>query len=127
MSALAYQQNGYLSATRSTGTPRSIEYQLFSRVTGKLNKGMRPDAPFSAIAEAVHENMQLWTALAVDVMDEANALPNQLRAQLVYLFEFTQAHSLKVMRREADAQALIDINTSIMTGLRQVPDDEGVE
>ena len=127
MSALAHQQNGYLSATKSTGMPRSIEYQLFSRVTGKLNKASKPGAKFPALAEALHENLRLWTTLAIDVMDEDNALPAQLRAQLFYLFEFTQAHTPKVLKGNSDAHVLIEINTSVMRGLRQTPPTEGGE
>ena len=127
MSALAYQQNGYVSATRSTGMPRSIEYQVFSRVTGKMHKGVQPDAPFNVLAEALHENIMLWTTLGLEVADDSNELPDQLRAQIFYLFEFTRAHTPKVLRGEADVQALIDINTSIMRGLRAAPQTEGTD
>lgn len=127
MSAVAYQQNGYLSATRSTGSPRTIEYQVFSKVTGKLNRAATPDAAFPDLASALDENLVLWRTLALEVVDDENALTPQLRAQLFYLFEFTNAHTSKVLRGEADARALIDINTSIMRGLRQSPQEEGTE
>jgi len=41
-----------------------------------------------------------------------------LRAQLVYLGEFTRAHTQKVLRGEADPAPLIDINSAIIRGLR---------
>ncbi|MEM1297908.1 MAG: flagellar biosynthesis regulator FlaF [Pseudomonadota bacterium] len=125
MSALAYQQNGYVAATRKTGMPRSIEYQLFSKTTGRLNRASQPDGSFPDLAEALSDNLELWRTLAVDVVDDENGLPAQLRAQLLYLFEFTNAHTSKVLRGEADVSALIDINTSIMKGLRQSPQEEG--
>ncbi|MFK7945595.1 MAG: flagellar biosynthesis regulator FlaF [Paracoccaceae bacterium] len=118
MSALAYQQNGYVSATKSTGMPRNIEYQLFSRITGHLNRASRPDAPMTVLAAALQENLALWRTLGLDVADTDNELSPQLRAQLFYLFEFTNAHTPKVLRGEAEVQPLIDINTSIMRGLR---------
>ena len=52
MSALAQKMNGYLDATRSTGNPRDVEYQLFSRITGRLNRASLPGAPFADLAEA---------------------------------------------------------------------------
>ena len=127
MSALAYQQNGYLSATKSTGVPRNIEYQLFSRVTGALNRATGPAASFSELAEALHDNLNLWMTLALDVAEDDNGLPPKLRAQLFYLYEFTQAQSSKVLRGESDAQVLIEINTSVMRGLWQSPAGEGAE
>ena len=119
MSALAQLQNSYLDATRSTGTPRDVEYQLFIRVTGKLNRGSVDGADFSVLAGALNENLTLWQALALDVMSPENTLPDKLRAQLFYLYEFTASHTRRVLQRQADASALIDINTAIMRGLRQ--------
>ena len=119
MMVVAHKQNGYLDATRSVGMPREVEYQLFARVTGKLNRGFRDDADFAELVEALHENLTLWRTLAVEVLDEGNDLPEQLRAQIFYLFEFACAHTPKVLRKEADVGALVDINMSIMRGLRQ--------
>ncbi len=127
MSAAAHQQNGYLSATKSLGSPRTIEYQVFSKVTGRLNRSLLPDAAFAELAEALQENLALWRTLALEVIDSDNELTAQLRSQLFYLFEFTNSHSSKVLRGEADAQPLIDINTSIMKGLRGVPQDRGTQ
>lgn len=127
MSALAYQQNGYLTATKSTGSPRIIEYQLFSRITGQLSRCVQSDHTFPDLVAALNENQNLWQTLALDIIDSDNELPAQLRAQLFYLFEFTRKHTSSVLRGEADAQALIDINTSIMRGLRQSPPDKGTD
>ena len=55
--------------------------------------------------------------MAIDVADNENALPQELRAQLFYLAEFTEHHSRRVLRREADVTALIDINTAVLRGL----------
>ena len=118
MNALARTTNGYLDATRSTGNPRDVEYQLFSRVTGKLNRASQPDAPFADLASALDENARLWREIALDVAAAENGLPESLRAQLFYLYEFTAAHTQKVLRNQADASALIDVNTAIMRGLR---------
>ena len=118
MCAYALRQNGYANATRSTGMPRDVEYQLFSRVTGKLNRASGKDGSFAELAEALHENLVLWRTIAVDVADEKNELPQSLRARLFYMFEFTTAHTRKVLQRQADPNVLIEINTSIMRGLR---------
>ena len=119
MTAAAQKQNGYLNATRTVGMPRDVEYQLFARVTGRLNQGMREGAEFRELVAALQENLTVWRTLALEVMDENNELPAQLRAQIFYLFEFTRAHTQKVMHKEAGADVLVEINTSMMRGLRQ--------
>ena len=113
------QTNGYMAATRSTGMPRDVEYQVFCKVTGALNRASTEPINFSDLASALNENLTLWRTIALDVIDADNGLPASLRAQLFYLFEFTQSHTPKILRREADASALIDINTSIIRGLKQ--------
>ncbi len=118
MSAYSAMQSGYLGVTRSTGTPREIEFQLFSQITGRLNKANEPDASFAELVEAVTDNLTLWRTIALDVADQDNDLPEMLRAQLFYLYEFTSAHTRKVLQREVDATALIDVNTTIMRGLK---------
>ena len=48
-----------------------------------------------------------------------NELPQDLRARIFYLAEFTQAHSRKVLSEGASVDALVEINASVMRGLRQ--------
>lgn len=110
--------SGYTAAARSTALPRDIEYKVFSNVTGQLKRRASDAADFPALLQALTENVNLWRTIAFDVMDADNGLPQQLRAQLFYLFEFTQAHTTKVMRREAGVEPLIEINSAIMQGLK---------
>ncbi|MEL7467943.1 MAG: flagellar biosynthesis regulator FlaF [Pseudomonadota bacterium] len=112
------QTSGYMAAARSTALPRDIEYKVFSNVTGQLKRRASDAADFPALLQALTENLNLWRTIAFDVMDADNGLPQQLRAQLFYLFEFTQAHTTKVMRREAGVEPLIEINSAIMQGLK---------
>lgn len=116
----------YSAATQATGTPRDIEYAIFSRVTGELNRAIADDRPFPELAAAVHENFKLWTALAADLTSERNALPPALRAQLIGLAQFTRRQSHAVLRGEAEPGVLVEINTAIMKGLRgQLPPEPG--
>jgi len=99
-------------------TERSIESELFSQITARLRKASSAEpADFNEIATAVYENRRLWTTLAAGVADADNKLPQELRAQIFYLAEFTDLHSRKVLSRQADVSALIEINTAILRGL----------
>lgn len=124
MTPQAGQSHGYGAANRAIGTPRTIEYELFSHVTGRLSRADR-DGDFPALAVALHENLQLWTALVVDLADPENGLPLGLKGQLMGLADFTRAHTRKVLARDGEAEVLVAINTAIMRGLRgQLPSPE---
>lgn len=125
MSVHALTQNAYGDATRAMGTPRNVEYQVFSQVTGQLNRASAAGRSFGELAMALHENLRLWTVIATDVTSAENGLPVPLRAQLADLSKFTRSHTQKVLRQEADAAVLIEINTAVMRGLRgQLPPEE---
>ncbi len=115
MNATTLARSAYGSSSRVVQTARSTEYDVFSRITAALKAATE----FPDKAEALDRNRRLWTLLAADVAGEGNQLPTDLRARIFYLAEFTQAHTSKVLRGEAEADALIEINTAIMAGLRQ--------
>ncbi|MGD9917179.1 MAG: flagellar biosynthesis regulator FlaF [Paenirhodobacter sp.] len=120
MNATILAKTAYANPGQPTRTARGTEYELFARITHRLKQAcIDTDGNFSVLARALYENRRLWTALAADVALPANELPEQLRARLFYLNEFTQAHSRKVLSGEASAEVLIDINTAIMRGLRR--------
>lgn len=77
-----------------------------------------PDA-FPKLVTALSENNKLWITLAIDVADSDNKLPKELRARIFYLAEFVQQHTRKVLRKEARISPLLEINASILKGLRQ--------
>ena len=110
----AYGQAG--SPTKSVG---KLEYDVIARVTHKLKKAaMQGKRGFPLLAEAIHENRALWRILAIDVAGNDNGLPDQLRAQIVYLQEFTNHHSTKVLAGDANVRPLLEVNTAILRGLR---------
>ena len=119
MNALNLAQKAYATAETPIRTPRSIEYEAFARITHRLNAAAgKGRQAFAQLAEAIHANRQLWTMLATDVADTGNGLPQDLRARIFYLAEFTNHHSHLVLSGEADPAPLIEINTAIMRGLR---------
>lgn len=118
MNALALARDAYGAPQAPTRTARHTEYDLIARSTAALrraNDARRSDFP--GLVRALHANRQVWTALAADVGSEGNALPDMLRARLIYLAEFTMVHSRKILAGEAEAGPLIEINTAVMRGL----------
>lgn len=107
---------------RAYGSPalrgaRDTEYDVFSKVTRLLRQ-----APRSSLSEdtifAVSKNIDLWTLLAADLSHPENALPDDLKAGLLSLAAFSIRHGHSVYAGRATTDALIDVNLSVMKGLR---------
>ncbi|MFW5654209.1 MAG: flagellar biosynthesis regulator FlaF [Roseicyclus sp.] len=116
MSTALLAQTAY-AATAPVRTPRATEYAAFQKVTARLVQASRDGAPMTELAAAIYENRRLWTTLAIDLADDGNALPKPLRAQLMYLAEFSLLGSSKALRDRAALRPLIEVNTAVMRGL----------
>jgi flagellar protein FlaF len=116
LSSTILAQTAYAAAA-PVRTARGTEYAAFQKVTARLARAGRDDATMAQRAEAVHDNRRLWTMLATDLAAEGNALPDALKARLMYLAEFSLLHSSRALRDAAALQPLIDVNTAVMRGL----------
>ncbi len=91
---------------------------MIARISYRLKRAIQND-DFVALAEAIHENNKLWMTLAMDVAKDENLLPDDLKAKIVYLADFTRLHSQKVLRKVETAIPLLEINAAILKGLKQ--------
>lgn len=113
--------SAYKQTIKATAEPKQIEYRVFQRVTNRLEtfKGRKG---FSELTEefkqAIWENQQLWNALSADLIQPDNKLPKDLRAHLLSLGRFIDTHSAKVLHGSATVDAIVEINQSIMKGLK---------
>lgn len=120
MNAQNMARTAYATAAQPIRTDRGTEFEAFARVTRAMKSAeTKGKTGFSELAQAVLENRRLWTIIAADVADDDNGLPQQLRAQIFSLAEFTNQHSSRVLSGKASAGTLIDINAAMMRGLRQ--------
>lgn len=110
-------QHGYAAAATMMRPTRDVEYDAFSRVTGLLRQADSQGRSAEAIA-AVSKNNELWLILSADLMNPDNALPDDLKAGLLSLAGFSIRHGHAVMAGNATIDALIDVNISVMKGLR---------
>ena len=122
MNATEQARQAYAPAHSPIRSNRSIEYQAFSDIVGRMQEAAAAGRPgFRDLVHALADNRRLWTILATDVADSGNSLPQDLRAQIFYLAEFTDLHTSKVLRGDVGPEALIEINTAVMRGLSQAP------
>jgi flagellar protein FlaF len=100
-------------------TEKGTEYEAFAKVTHRLRvAAARGQNGFSDLAAAIHDNRRLWMLLAADVANADNQLPEVLRARIFYLAEFSAHHGSRVLAGKEDVMALVDVNATIMQGLR---------
>jgi flagellar protein FlaF len=118
MNATAMARRAYSPTAAPMRTAKSAEYEVIARITYRLKKATESN-DLSALAESLHENRSLWSALAIDVADPGNQLPAKLRAEIFYLAEFTQRYTSKVLNEKASVIPLLEINTAILRGLKQ--------
>lgn len=110
--------DAYKKQQIATEDPRHTEYRLFGQVTGALmtarDNGQK-DRDFFA---ALDWNRRLWSTLSNDCATRGNALPEEVRAGIISLAIWVSKYTSQVARSGEDIQALIDINRTIMEGLR---------
>ena len=117
MNATSLAQRAYAPTAAPTRSARSIEYDVVARITYRLKRAIE-GRKLPALLEALDENRKLWRTLALDVADKDNGLPDELRARIFYLFEFTNHHTQKVIREKVSAVPLLEVNTAILRGLK---------
>lgn len=119
MNAILKAQNAYRHEAQHLRTHRDTEYDAFARITHALKSAeARGRDGFHDLVSAILDNRRLWTILAADAAEKGNPLPKELRARILYLSEFAQVYSRKVLMEHASAAPLIEINSAIMGGLR---------
>lgn len=116
MQALAVKAYGEVQQ-RTVGD-REIEYALFRQITEAL-ESVAATTEFAPAewADAISRNQQLWSLIAVDLLNPANALADELKRSLLYLSEYVRRTSLKVLAGEDGLSDLIEVNKTVMAGL----------
>jgi flagellar protein FlaF len=108
----------YQKAQAAADNPRSTEYRLFGQVTGALIDADRAGLKGANLADAVDWNRRLWSALAIDCVDDANQMSRELRAQIVSLSLWVTRYSSQVVQDGASLAPLIEVNRNVMQGLK---------
>lgn len=118
----------YKSTIKNTETPRGLERRMLTSITGRL---AAKSAEFEALPEggprlqvladglraALNDNLRLWSAFRTDLSSPGNALPAELRANLLSLSFFVEEHTAKVLAGKAAVTPLIDVNTPLVEAM----------
>lgn len=107
----------YRRVQQTAESPSQTEYRLFAQVTSALMRARDGQFSGAALMEPLDWNRRLWSTLSTDCGLPGNALPKELRAQIISLALWVNRYTSDVYRNPADIDALIDVNKAIMDGL----------
>lgn len=116
----------YAQTQKSSMPPREVEAMAFTKAALMMEdaKGQLDD--YDAYAAALKFNQLLWTIIQADIVDKANQLPPQLKANILSLSIFVDKQTIKALA-DADAghlEPLISINKNLAEGLLTKPAGE---
>ncbi len=110
--------SAYENSLNLSDDSRDVEYRLLAQVTSALIKAKDNPGDVKLVMEAAMWNRDVWSALRVDLTDDNNRLPQELRASLISLSLWIERETQSVMGSEGDIDALIEVNKNIMAGLK---------
>ncbi|MDR3440138.1 flagellar biosynthesis regulator FlaF [Telmatospirillum sp.] len=95
-------------------TPQETEILAFGFCNDRLG---RANTPRQRI-QALHLTHQLWSLLVRDVGAPANALPDDLKRQIVALGFWAMAYSTRALSSDLALNPLIEVHQNLIDGLR---------
>lgn len=98
--------------------PRDVEYRLLGQVTAALMDAERDPQNAQKLVEAVLWNRSVWSAFKIDLLNEGNRLPADLRGKLVSLALWVERESSEILSFKSDLSWVIGVNKRIMEGLK---------
>ena len=119
MNVVERAREGYGRNAVPIKSHRAAEYEAIAKISHRLRTAaLNRTKNYAEYVSALSENSKLWTTLAVDVAQAENALPQDLRARLFWLAEFTTHETRRLLKNEGDVGILIEINAAVLQGLR---------
>lgn len=98
---------------------RDVEYRLLGQVTAALMDAEAAQENVAKRVDAISWNREVWAALRRDLTHPANALPQNIKDQLVDLANWVDRETFRILSGDSiTVDALIDVNKNIMEGLK---------
>ncbi len=119
----------YTQTQKSAMPPREVEAMAFTKAALMLDEARGQLDDYDAYAAALKFNQLLWTIIQADIVDKANQLPAQLKANILSLSIFVDKQTVKALS-DTDAEhldVLININKNLAEGLLTKPADQEQE
>lgn len=118
----------YAQTQKSSMPPREVEAMAFTKAALMMEEAKWKLDDYDSYAAALKFNQLLWTIIQADIVDKANQLPPQLKANILSLSIFVDKQTIKALA-DADAghlEPLISINKNLAEGLLTKPGEDMV-
>jgi len=118
------QIHAYQQAQTANLSGRELEAMAFTRAALKLEDAKKLTDNPTEFGKALRFNHLLWTIIQADIVEPANKLPPEIKANIMSLSIFVDKQTAKVLRTRnaADLEVLININRNLAAGLRTSPE-----
>jgi len=110
--------NAYRRVQNASESPRAVERRLLGDVSAALIRAKENPTDIPRLIDALLWNKQVWDHFMIDLNDEENKLPLDLKRNLIGLGLWVNRETQRVMDGETDCGTLIEINQIIMDGLK---------
>ncbi|MBB5713664.1 flagellar biosynthesis regulator FlaF [Sphingomonas aerophila] len=110
--------NAYQRARTMVEQPRGTEYRLMSQITGDMIKARDSGLCGAALVPVLHRNREVWGAFTTACAGAENQLPDPLRASIISIGLWVDRFTSDVVTGRDSIQELIEVNCSIIDGLR---------
>ena len=113
----------YAQTQKSALPPREVEAMAFTKAALMLDEAKGQTEDYDTYAAALKFNQLLWTIIQADIVDAANKLPPQLKANILSLSIFVDKQTVKALSdtNGDHLDSLIDINKNLAEGLLTKP------
>ena len=120
---------GSYDNTPAVADPRDVESWALMQSARDLHLAKNNPEDKKMFRDSIRVNMILWTVFQDSVIDDASALPFEIRQNILNLSIFIDKHSLECLATEDvnELDILISINQNIAAGLAQKPSDQPVD
>lgn len=98
--------------------PRKVEFRLLAQVTAALRAAQSQPDDRPKLYDALIWNKKVWDAFMIDLADERNRLPRDVRQPLINLAAWVSKQTFAVMDGKGAIDALIEVNSQVMEGLK---------
>jgi flagellar protein FlaF len=121
--------NAYKKIERTTSPPRKNEARVLTEGALKLRQcqdNWKTEDRNVRLHAALEYNRRIWSIFQSELLKADNALPMELRKNLLSLSVFIDKQIFKAMAYPSPEilNPIIDVNMGIAKGLRMSPDDE---
>lgn len=104
---------------RETASGKDLERELLERVTARMKAAKPEDAGgLALLLEALRTNRNIWLTFAADLANPGNRCSAELKASIISIAGFVERSTAEASRNYGILQSLIEINESIIAGLK---------